>query len=65
MKGDKKKLAELTLEQLESKITELNLEISKQQATKTNSKKTHLNKNLRKQLSRAHNYKHFKKNQNQ
>lgn len=61
MKGDKRKIKELSVEQLDSKIAELETQIAKERGIlKTGSKKTHLPSYLRKQLSRAYNFKHAK-----
>ena len=61
MKGDKRKIKELSLDQLDAKIAELESLLAKERRVlKTGSKKTHMPRHLRKQLSRAHNYKYAK-----
>ncbi len=61
MKGDKRKIKEMSLEQLEAKVLELEAQIAKERGIlKTGSKKTHMPAYLRKQLSRTHNYKYTK-----
>lgn len=61
MKGDKRKIKEMSVEQLDAKILELETQIAKERGLlKTGSKKTHMPSYLRKQLSRTHNYKYSK-----